>query len=706
MTELSPELIELAAAHAVATRYTDWEGRDVEVPAATVVAVLDALGVDAGTPRAARAALARQRVAHWRRMLPPSLVVREGHSTEFPVHLPHGDPLEVWIELEDGALRHDVIRRGPEGDPVAVESRLMTSIAHQLPRELPLGWHRLHARSGSQHATAALVVTPPYLNTPSRLGHRRAWGLMTQLYSVRSERSWGLGDLADLADLASWGGRRLGAGFVLVNPLHAAEPVPRMEPSPYLPSSRRFANPVYLRVEAVPETGYLPPEAYAEIARLAAEQRARNATDAYLDRDATWAAKRAALELVHRVRRSPGREAAYQDFLGREGQGLVDFATWCVLAEQHGAAWRRWPAELHDPRSEAVAEVRADHADRIDFHCWLQWLLDEQLTGAQWAATTAGMPVGLMHDLAVGVHAEGADAWALRDVLATGVSVGAPPDAFNQQGQDWSQPPWRPNRLAEEGYGPYRDMLRTVLRHAGAIRVDHVLGLFRLWWVPAGRPPSEGTYVRYDHEALVGILALEASRADALVVGEDLGVVEPWVRAYLRERGLFGTSILWFERDPDGGPLRPERWRELCLATVATHDLPPAAGYLAGEHITLREKLDLLTRPAADERRDDEAHRAAWLRLLTDLGLLRPGAGDQETVEALHRFLTWTPCRLIGVSLADAAGDRRTQNQPGTSDEYPNWRLPLADEKGRPVLLEDLVDSSRIRSLAQALSGV
>jgi 4-alpha-glucanotransferase len=314
----------------------------------------------------------------------------------------------------------------------------------------------------------------------------------------------------------------------------------------------------------------------------------------------------------------------------------------------------------------------------------------------------------VVHDLAVGVHPGGADSWALQDVLALGVSVGAPPDAFNQQGQDWSQPPWRPDALAECAYAPYRDMLRTILRHAGGIRIDHVIGLFRLWWVPKESPPVEGTYVYYDHEALIGILALEAHRAGCFVVGEDLGVVQPSARTYLRERGICGTSILWWERQwdtPGQPPLPPQEWRELCLATVTTHDLPPTAGYLAGEHIRIRDELGLLTRTVAQEQADDDEEKATMLGALREQGVLGPDAGEEETVEALHRFLALTSSRLLGVALADAAGDRRAINQPGTSDEYPNWRVPLADGSGRPLLLEELVTSERARVLAAAVSG-
>jgi 4-alpha-glucanotransferase len=707
----APELAELAAAYGVATEYRDWQGQHVRVPEATIVAVLRALGVEAATAQQARAALAEHRVGRWRRMLPPCVVTRAGTTASLLVHVPPGAPAQVWVELEDGGLRYDLVQQDHRVDPVEVDGRLVGEAAFALPGDLPLGWHGLHARSGDSHQTVPLVVTPRRLTLPPALADRRAWGYQVQLYATRSRRSWGVGDLADLAELAAWSGRVQGAGYVLVNPLHAAEPVPPLDPSPYLPTTRRFVNPLYLRVEAVPELAYLPVEARSRIDALAAALAAALAVgqcgpcDGLIDRDAAWTAKREALELVRRVPRGPGRQAGYDAFRAREGQGLVDFATWCALVEEHGPVWTAWPPPLRDPRSPAVAAERERLATRVDFHCWLQWLADEQLAAAQRAAVEAGMPLGVVHDLAVGVHPAGADTWALRDVLAVGVSAGAPPDAFNQQGQDWTQPPWRPDRLAETGYAAYRDMLRAVLRHAGGIRIDHVMGLFRLWWIPPGAPPGAGTYVRYDHDALVGILALEAHRAGAVVVGEDLGTVEPWVHEELRERGILGTSILWFERDGSGRPRRPEQWRELCLATVTTHDLPPTAGYLAGEHIAIRDRLGLLTRPVEQERALDAAEQAAWRELLVELHLLRPGAGEQEVVEALYRFLTRTPARLLGVALPDAVGDRRTQNQPGSGSAYPNWRIPLADAAGRPVLLEDLARSTRARSLARVFDG-
>ena len=246
-------------------------------------------------------------------------------------------------------------------------------------------------------------------------------------------------------------------------------------------------------------------------------------------------------------------------------------------------------------------------------------------------------------------------------------------------------------------------MVRTALRDSGGVRIDHVIGLFRLWWIPKGMAPDQGTYVRYDHEALIGILALEAQRSGAVVVGEDLGVVEPWVRTYLEERGVFGTSILWWERDDRGRPLPPEKWRELCLATVTTHDLPPTAGYLAHVHVDLRHRLGLLTRSLEEERTADAAEQESVLTFLRERGLMNEEASEQQIVEALHRYLTWTPARLLGVSLADAVGDRRTVNQPGTHHEYPNWRVALTDGSGQPLLLEDIASSRRARTLARAV---
>jgi 4-alpha-glucanotransferase len=535
----------------------------------------------------------------------------------------------------------------------------------------------------------------------------RAWGFTVQLYSLRSRGSWGHGDLRDLADLAAWSARDLNAGFVQCSPLHAAEPLAPVSASPYLPMSRRFTSPLYLRIEDVPEYGRLGGSDRERIGRLAAPLRARNATADLIDRDAVWTAKRAALAILWAAPEDARRRAEYERFRTRQGRALDDWATWCALAEEHGPDWREWPARLRDPRSASVAAERARLAGRADFHAWLQWLADEQRAEAQRVAVAAGMGIGIIHDLAVGAHPGGADAWANQDVIAQGVSVGAPPDEFNQRGQDWALPPWHPHRLAARGYLPLADLIDATVGRAGGIRADHVMGLLRLWWVPAGMSPDRGTYVRYHHQAMVGVLASRAARAGAIAVGEDLGTVDPWIRRYLAERGVLGTSMLWFERAADGTPLRPEQWRTDCLATVGTHDVPPAAAFVTGEHVALRAGLGLLTRPEEAERADATALVAAWRQALVSQGLLADGAPatPEEFTTALYGYLGRTRAVLIGVQLAEAVGERRPQNLPGTNTEYPNWRIPLAGADGEPVLAEDLPSHPGVRAVAAAVTG-
>jgi 4-alpha-glucanotransferase len=663
------DLNELAAAYGVETSYTDWRRRPADVPPDTIRAVLTALGADVSSPGAVRDELTRIRHERQTRLLPPAPVAYAGED------LTAAAGADLSIALSGGGEVHLGPAGGPGGD------------AYRLPPDTPLGGHTLHAHLDGRTASAPLLVVPPRAPDPGE----RAWGFMAQLYSMRSRDSWGMGDLADLRRLTSWSATELGAGFVLVNPLHAGEPAPPIRPSPYLPMSRRFTSPLYLRPEDVPEYASADPDLRRRIDELAGPARARDHTTAGIDRDGVWAAKDAALRLLYALPRTPGREAAYAAFREREGVALTAYATWCALAELHGADWRTWPAELRDPASAGVAAERDRLADRVGFHAWLQWLLDEQLDAVQAAARGAGMPIGVIHDLAVGVDPGGADAWAYQSLFAQGMTVGAPPDAFNQVGQGWGQPPWHPQRLAASGYAPYRDMLRHVLRHAGGLRLDHAMQVFRLWWVPDGASPADGTYVSYPYDDMLGVLLYEAHQAGAVVVGEDLGTVEPYMREVFADRGVFGTSMAWFERDSGGAPLPPPKWRELCLATVGTHDMPPIEGFLHGDHIALRERLGLLTRPAAEEYAEQEDWLREWRKLLTTLGL-----DPSDMTAALHAFLARTPSRLVGISLADAVGERRTQNQPGTIDEYPNWRVPLADAEGDPVFVEDLPSDRRL----------
>ena len=701
----NPRLAELARAHGVATDYDDYQGRHVVVPDASIRAVLAALGVEVDDEASIEAALADLDDAPWRRTLPATVVARAGRAHQVPVHVRAGSGVRVRVELEDGGTREapPVDRWVPDR---VVDGVAMGQATVEVPADLPLGWHRLVAEPetdpllpGSVEAT--LVVTPERLELPGESADRRVVGLMAQLYQVRSSGSWGVGDLRDLADLATWAAAAHDADFVLVNPLHAAEPVSPMEPSPYLPTTRRFVNPLYLRVEDIPEAATLDATGQRRMADLSAAGRALSSGDR-IDRDAAWEVKKEALRLVHDAGLSSARAAELDAFCEREGDGLLRFATWCALADAHGLPFTAWPAELQDPDGPQVQEFVETHRHQVDLYRWMQWLLEQQLAAAQHEAQVAGMELGVVHDLAVGVHPVGADAWGLGDAMARGVTVGAPPDPFNQLGQNWSQPPWRPDRLAELGYAPFRDMIRTVLRDSGGIRVDHILGLFRLWWIPQGALPVDGTYVYLDHEALIGILVLEAQRAGAVVIGEDLGLVAPNVREVLRERGLLGTSILWFEWDGDT-PRDPRTYREACLSTVTVHDLPPTAGYLTLEHVAVRDRLGLLTRPVEEEREVEQAAIERVLGLVRAEGLLAPDADVDETVVALHRYLARTPSRMLAVALPDLVGDRRAINQPGTHEEYPNWRLPLAGPAGQPVDLDDVRAAPLAEELFAAL---
>ena len=710
---VDPHLLQqLADAHGVGTSFQGWDGLPHSVAESTLVKVLAALGVDARTNQHIEAALAEAELAPWRRMLPPAVVIKQGEPAQVPVHVRDGATTRLTITLEGGAVQREAVQQDVRVQPREVDGVSTGRATFSLPEDLPLGWHTLHAESEGATATATLVVTPARLATAKPLEERRGWGLATQLYSVRSKRSWGIGDFADLADLAAISGAR-GADYVLVNPLHAAEPVPPVQPSPYSPSTRRFFNPLYIRIEAIPELAYLRPRKRAALENLHEEVSGLNKDAERLDRDAVYAAKLQALEMLYHTRRSPARQAAFDEFCRLSGKGLEDFALWSAIREDlvpGDPLWKDPAYAIGTPEAEALREKLAD---RIGFHRWLQWICDEQLENAQRTALRSGMRLGVVHDLAVGVDHSSADAWTLRGVLAPNTSVGAPPDMYNQQGQDWGQPPWHPARLAEAGYQPFRNMLATVLRHAGGIRVDHILGLFRLWWIPMGNAPGDGAYVRYDHEALIGILALEAHRAGAVVIGEDLGTFEPWVRDYLAARGILGTSILWFEYDGDS-PLAPEKYRTQALASVNTHDLPPTAGYLAGDHVGLRSRLGLLERSESEERAEHNASLEKMFALLRERGYLSevPASGgsgqetEEHTIEALHLLLAQAPSVLLGVALVDAVGERRVQNQPGTTEElYPNWQVPLGGPDGRPVYLDDLPGNKRFNSLLAAVEG-
>lgn len=691
---IDPELAALADAYGVATEYWDQAGQHVRVSVETISAVLSALGVRCSTTSEITQALEEHQLREWRRFLPPIFLTRHGQHRRAWVHVPHGDPVVMWIELADGT-HIDLPQLDWWVDPVEVDGVLTGEASFTVPDGLPIGWHRLHAQSGDRVESIDLGVAPARLDPDALLGGRQ-WGLMSQIYALRSRDSWGLGDVHDNAILATWSAG-LGAGFLLVNPLHATESTSPISPSPYLPTSRRFTGPLYIRVADIPEWDLLPARARAALEAKAQRLRARNTTADLLDRDEVWKRKRKALRTVFAMGLAVDRERCFGQFCAEQGEGLRDFAIWCALAEKYGTEYQTWPKKFRHPRSKAVRGFAERHQRRIRFHEWLQWIAHEQLQGMQTAARAAGMAVGIISDLAVGVHKSGADAWALQDVLTQGATVGAPPDMYNQLGQDWQQPPWRPDALADAAYLPLRTMLRNLMATSGGVRIDHILGFFRMWWVPRGMNACEGTFVTFDHDAMLNILSIEAALSGAIVVGEDLGTVAEYVQRELADRGLLGTSILWFEAGAHGEVLLPQHWRRNVLASVSVHDLPPTAGYLRDEHVRIRAELGLLTGDPAVEYANAAVERARWREVLVGQGWLEESvdvdseAGKDVMLEALYRALAASPCVMLGIGVPDVVGDQRAQNQPGTNREYPNWCVPVTDASGTPVLLEELM---------------
>lgn len=698
---LSEALATLARACGVATDVHLIDGTHVRCSRSAIVAALTAMGMGADTDDDCDRSLRELEDYVWKRIVPPVTVIREGAARHIAIHLPDGSTVTALLRLEGGGeipLKQADVYIPPR----MVEGISVGRATFALPEDLPLGWHVVEASFPGRRGRGYVVVTPEALRVSPSIESRRPWGFMTQLYSLRSKRSWGIGDLGDLADLCSLAKIRAGADFVLINPLHANEAVPPLSPSPYLPSSRQFLAPMYIRVEDIPEVAYVPSQQRAVIEWESEGPSRHNDTDDLLDRDESWRAKIGALEQVFGAPRSPGREAQFEAFCLRDGKALEDYATWAAISEAHMGV--TWPDELSTPSSPAVNEWREEHSERVLFHAWMQWIADEQAAHAQATALHAGMEIGVMTDLAVGVHPSGADAWSLHRVLALGMSVGAPPDAFNPQGQNWSQPPWQPRALEASAYLPFRDVVRAAVQHSGAVRVDHVLGLFRQWWIPVGHGADDGTYVQFDHEALIGILALEAHRAGAMVIGEDLGTVEPWVRDYLKSRGVLGTSVMWFERQHGGGFTPPEHYRHETLATVTTHDLPPTAMMLTGTQVELRAELGLLSDVDAareEARRDLEILKG----ILLERHLMIPDFEDEDVIAGAHKLVLSASCLLTGVALTDAVGEMKAQNVPGTFQEYPNWEIPLTDRNGVPVLLDDLFDHPRMQRLVAAIRG-
>jgi 4-alpha-glucanotransferase len=704
--------------------YTDFWGKRRRVPAATERALLEAIGVAVGSEREIAGSLREAEARPWRRMLAPVRVIAPPEPLEITFTLPAGlgrTTLDWTLAEETGGVREGKLI--PDDLPVVTTAEVDGATYRRwrmtLPSDTPHGYHRLTmaARGRSDaYGSLQLISAPARCHAPARSD--RLWGLTAQLYGVRSARNWGMGDFTDLTELtqqtAAMGGSAVG-----VNPLHALFPADANHISPYSPSSRLFLNVLYLDPEAIPDLAESD-EARGLLGDAGFRGELETARAAELVHySAVWRLKLRVLELLFESFRerhlaaSTGRALAFRAFRAEAGPALEHHVVFDALHEHalrtSGAwSWHDWPDPLRHPDSPEVAAFARAHRARVDFFAYLQWQADEQLGAAQARARAAGMPIGLYQDIAIGVSPASATAWASPGVCLSGVSVGAPPDFFNLHGQNWGLAPLSPVGLREGGYAMFAATLRHNMRHAGAVRIDHVMGLKRLFWIPERASPDDGAYVRYPFADLARIIALESERHRCVVIGEDLGTVPRGFRPAIQRAGLLSCRVLYFERERDGTFAPPEAYPRRALVSVSTHDLPTLCGFWTCRDLHWRELLGRFPDASAlhDARAERARERVMLLRALRRADLLPAGIDpdhppDQPSdalVLAVHRYLAATPGNLLMVQLEDALGEAEQPNLPGAA-EHPNWRRKLRRN------LDELAGAPMVAQIAEALAA-
>ncbi|MGQ0713941.1 MAG: 4-alpha-glucanotransferase [Gemmatimonadaceae bacterium] len=684
----------------IIAEYVDQTGKERRATSdRTRVALLAAMGHDASNEAAARETLSELRDRERARLLPAVRVTADA-SAAVSCTLPRGwtSRVEWELELTDEAGR--VTRHAGRATP---RQRTLSCAVKDAPE---LGYHTLHltvsAKGKEVTGDQRLIIVPPRCVAPETLlAGERVVGLTANLYTLRSAGNWGVGDASDLKRLAEWAAS-IGAVFVGVNPLHALRNRGNAI-SPYGPVSRLFRNVLYIDVDAIPELA-----ANDEARTLIERTRPRLEelrTAPRLSYEAVMAAKRPILEALHETfvtthrGRDTARGRAYADYVAAQGEALEDFATWAVIDErERGNAWQAWPPELQDAHGPAVRALRVRERERVDVHRWMQFELDRQLGAAQARATALGMPIGLYQDLAIGVAADGSDSWMRPHLFVDGVTIGAPPDPYAAAGQNWGLPAINPHRLAADGYEYWARLVRAGLRHGGALRIDHVIGLFRQFWIPRGMEGRDGAYVRFPANDLLGILALESVRAEALIVGEDLGTVPPEVGPALERWGVLSSKVLYFEQQRDGARFTPaSRYPALALTTANTHDMPTLPAFWRELDIELRAQVGALGNERAVEaaRRERAVAREALATTLLEEGLWPAGDEPRDDLalrRAVHAFLRRTPSWLVGLSLDDLAGELEPVNLPGVApDKWPSWTRRMT------MSLEEIRDSADVQ---------
>ncbi|MEJ5328706.1 MAG: 4-alpha-glucanotransferase [Desulfobaccales bacterium] len=722
------DMARLARLCGITSRFWDNQGRRHQTRDATRRALLRAMGVEWESPAQIREEI-QKREELQNRLLPPVATVWLTTAPHLPLavrlpapEVPSGLHIAGELVAEDGS-------RLPVTGPLTWPGRPRWHetphgwrglAVYRLPPEVMPGHYEVHLEltgaGGREIAKSRLIVAPPGAFLPECLaGGARLYGLNLPLYALRSRHNWGIGDFTDLADAMDWA-RELGAAFVGINPLHAALPGPLSDPSPYSPATRLFTNFLYLDLRAVPEMAHCP-EARDYLGGTAGRTLLRRLrAAAILPYPEVYAVKRDILQRLYEVFRQEhggeipksarGRE--FQEFCRRRDHYLHDFALYVALAEFHGTSdWRRWPEAYRSRQAPAVAEFARQQPEAVAFWEYVQWLAAQQLARVHKRAQAAGLPFSLYQDLALGAAPGGFETWAFPHLFARGAATGAPPDAFNPKGQNWGLPPLIPERLKESGYDLFIRTLRANLPPGGMLRLDHVMGLFRLFWIP-DTPEVPGAYVRYPAADLLAILSLESHRARTLIVGEDLGTVAPAIRRELGRRRIFSYKVFIFEREADGRFRPPAAYPPQSLAATTTHDLPTLAGYWQGEDIVLKTRFHLYPQAqmAAADTQARERDRVLLLEALAAEGLIpaeelprlaaSPGL-PPEVRWAVLEYLARSRAALLEVRLEEVFGLLAQQNLPGTLDEHPNWRQKF------PLNLEEMRKAPEAVELAARL---
>lgn len=702
----------LSERYHIAPAYRDIWGNHHQVSKETRRALLGVMGVATDSDEHMQQALELVEAEDWVRPLPPVHVVREGQDSlrlDITVRKESAGHRHLWTLVEeDGGRREGRFRPAD----LEQEGQRMLNGEVRERRILPVptvrssGYHRLQLQDlempDAGIASMSLIVVPADCYRPQAVSGavgQRVWGLNIPLYALRSNRNWGIGDFTDLLQVVEFAALA-GADLVGLNPLHALFPHNPSHASPYSPSSRQFLNVLYLDVEALPEFAECDAAQHQVRDRLFQERLDRLREAELVDYPGVAGVKMPVLETLYRhfrkehLDRGDERAVAFARFRRARGDALRLHALYEAIQESlHRAnpvvwGWPAWPESYRHPESETVAAFATANTQRREFYEYLQWQAHVQLSRAGHRAFDLGLGLGLYQDIAVSVDVGGAEAWANQELYALEGRIGSPPDDFNLDGQDWGLPPWNPEMLRDRGYAPFIKTLRENMSTAGVVRLDHVMSLMRLFWVPSGMSPREGGYVSYPFQDLLGILALESQRNRCLVVGEDLGTVPEEVRDALRPMGVLSYRLLYFEKADDGNFRTPADVATQALIATSTHDLPTLSGYWEGLDLALRDRLHLFP---TDKHREDQVigraeDRARLLVALEKEGLLPAGLSVQAVPEgemtvdlavSIHRFLARTPAMVMMAQMEDVLGQREQINLPGTTDERPNWRHKL-----------------------------